>query len=489
MTAGGRRERPLDEHATGPLVARRGRRGAQTAVRKVRAFDVGRRDFARVGAGQQVDARDARLHRNTHAVLRRRHALLNRQRLAHAISGDRREHLPVRLVAGLARHAPARAADLPFHGGTKLAEVGAVGLQRRAVLAPLVEQVAAKARGKRRARLDSRCRPAPRRIRRRPGCRRRRGRPRQPGCSRRSSRASPAADAVHPPRLPPPNSDSRPESRVAAEPSARSAGEVGRRVTTCSDADQRVGAVEIACAASHDLHAIDRSGRHTVPVHPAAKRVVEHLAVGQHQRTAGARGRQAAQARALCRRVRAPRRRAAEQAEPRHDLEHVVERGGRRQREIAGGENGHWRRRAGGSTIAASGRDDDGLGKRRGVEGHPGGSLGRDDEGGAQPGGLDGQPVARLGAVERERAVDAGFGAAIRACGPARSRRATGAPEASRTTPVTDEVGSVGRTARSAAAAQAQKARSAERPIRQAARTASADRNSVSSRGGPAERH
>ena len=167
---GGRRERPLHEDAAGALVARRGRRrradGRQESTRRSMLVA----ETSRVSAPASRSMPETRdCDRNAHAVLRRRHALLNRQRLAHAIAGDRREHLPVRLVAGLTRHAPARAADLPFDGGTKLTEVGAVGLQRRAVLAPLVEQVAAEARGKRRARLDSRRRPAPRRIRRRPG--------------------------------------------------------------------------------------------------------------------------------------------------------------------------------------------------------------------------------------------------------------------------------------------------------------------------------
>ena len=284
----GGRGSALDVDAAGSLIARRGRRRAQTAVGKVRLFDVGGRDVACVGAGQQVDARETRLDGHAHAALRRRHALLDRQRLAHAIAGDRREHLAVCLVADLAGHAPVRAARLPFHGGPQLAEVGVVGLQRRAVLAVLVEEIAAKACGKRRGRPDSRRRPAPRRSRRRPVCPRRRGRPRRPGCSRRSWRPRRPPMPSSRREVPPPNSDNRPESCVAAAPSARSVGAVGRRVTTCTTPTSASAPYRsLAPPRTTSTRSIGR-GRHTVPVHPATERVVEHLAVGQHQRTAGA---------------------------------------------------------------------------------------------------------------------------------------------------------------------------------------------------------
>ena len=361
----------LDVDAAGPLIARRGRRRRADGRREstpVRCWWRRRRACRRPPAGRCPPGATATV--TPTPLLRRRHALLDGQRLAHAIAGDRREHLTVRLVADLAVHAPVRATRLPFNRGSQLAEVGVVGLQRRAVLAVLVEEVAAKACGKRRGRPDSRRRPAPRRTRRRPACRRRRGRRRRPGCSRRSSR----------PRQPPMPSSRRGRRRQTAtagpsrasprRPPPAASATVGRRVTTCTHADQRVGAIQIAGAASHDLHAVDRRGRHTVPVHPAAKRIVEHLAVGQHQRTAGARGRQSPQTGALCRRVRAARRRPAEEAESRHDLEHVVERHRWRQREVARGEDGHGRGGAGGAPIAARRRHDHRVGKRRRVEGH-----------------------------------------------------------------------------------------------------------------------
>ena len=54
------------------------------------------------------------------------------------------------------------------------------------------------------------------------------------------------------------------------------------------DPAEGVSAIEVAGRTAHHLHAVHRSLRHPVPVHPAAEWVIERYAVGQHEGTARA---------------------------------------------------------------------------------------------------------------------------------------------------------------------------------------------------------
>ena len=170
----------------------------------------------------------------------------------------------------------------------------------------------------------------------------------------------------------------RPASRPAAAEQRHSIGAetprfgdrtAGQSVRTpgedLDDAADRVGAVEVAAAAAQHLDAVDRRLRQLVPVDPAAERVVERHAVGEHQRPARTGAAQAAQRDALRRGIRHARRGAAEQREPRHQLERIVERHGRLRREIGCRDDRHGDRRIDARHVGPRRGDVDRFEKRR----------------------------------------------------------------------------------------------------------------------------
>ncbi len=137
------------------------------------------------------------------------------------------------------------------------------------------------------------------------------------------------------------------------------------------DPGHRVGAIQIAAAAALDFDAIDRRLRDLVPIDPAAERVVERDAIGQHQRSAGSRAAQAAKRDALSGRVRHARGRAAEEREPRHHLQGVVDRQGSRRQQFGCGDHGDRDRGIGPGDVGTRGGDVHGLEERRRFERDP----------------------------------------------------------------------------------------------------------------------
>ena len=128
-----------------------------------------------------------------------------------------------------------------------------------------------------------------------------------------------------------------------------------------NNAADRVGTIEIAAPAADHVHLLDRRARHTVPIHPATKRIVQRDPVRQHDRTRRTGRRQPAQRGALCRRIGGLRRGTAKQAESRCRPQGIVERGRCRQRQIRRRQNAGRRRRIGDADVSARGRDDDPL--------------------------------------------------------------------------------------------------------------------------------
>ncbi len=156
----------------------------------------------------------------------------------------------------------------------------------------------------------------------------------------------------------------RPEVRARAERRP-----LRRERQHLDDAAERVGAVQIAARPADDLHPLDGSLRHLVPVNPAAEGVVQREAVGEHQRATGAGAREAAQGDALGRRIRNAGRRPSEEAEPGRAPQGIVHRAGAGREQLGGGNHRDAGRR-GESVRAARRRDRHGLDERR-MQGDP----------------------------------------------------------------------------------------------------------------------
>ena len=151
---------------------------------------------------------------------------------------------------------------------------------------------------------------------------------------------------------------------VKGRPRARASGRHGQDLNHTA---KGASAVQIASRAAHHFHAIHRGGRHAVPIHPAAERVVQCHAVGQHQRAAGTRPGDTAQRDALRRGVGHARRTAPEQGEPWRRPQGIVQRAGGHVVQLGSGDH----RSAGRTRQAfspASGSDHDRVGKVQGSQ-------------------------------------------------------------------------------------------------------------------------
>ena len=346
-------------------------------------------------------------------MLRGRHVLPCGERLAAAAGRNGRERLVVALVANLQMRAPGAAGSGAAGGGRELADVGAVGLKRRAVAAMLAVHVTGDAREERRRVLVPRRHPGGRvaqggrrihgaaLLRRHEdvavGRERLGGRPPLPGPSRTAGFQRGAARAV----------------RRGAEVQAG----VRLRRRTREDLDhaaQRVGPVEIARAAPHRLHPIHQDLGNTAPVHPAAERIVQRHTVGQDEHAAGAGRGEPAHPGALRGRVGGTRRGAPEEAEARHDAQGIVQGHRRGKRQVRGGQDRDGRGRARGHALGARGGHHHGFRVGGQNEGDRQRAAGGHHLERGKPGRLDRQPIARRGAVQRERARVGRRGLAIR---------------------------------------------------------------------------
>ena len=145
-------------------------------------------------------------------------------------------------------------------------------------------------------------------------------------CSRRSKTTHRRRCNYQPRARPPPNSDTRPVPRLPPSTSARPDGCSGRERQDLNDAADGIRAVQVAAAAAQHLDAIDRDLRQFVPVDPAAERVVQRHAVGEHERPARTGSAEPSKRDALRGRIRHARRRAAKQRESGHQLQRIIER-------------------------------------------------------------------------------------------------------------------------------------------------------------------
>ena len=101
-------------------------------------------------------------------------------------------------------------------------------------------------------------------------------------------------------------------------------------------AAERVRAIEIAGGAANDLDAVNGRERNTIPVDPAAERIVEGPAVGDDEGAAGPGAGDSTQRHALGRRIRDARRRASKQAEAGRVTQRVVDGTGGRCEKFCG---------------------------------------------------------------------------------------------------------------------------------------------------------
>ena len=189
-----------------------------------------------------------------------------------------------------------------------------------------------------------------------------------PGWHPRWGSTHPRCTPLHGPRRVPARADRRARLLCAAFDEGPDDGRRGVDRQHLDHAADGVGAVQVAGAAAHDFDAVDRHLRHAIPVDPAAEGVVERHAVGEHQRPAGARGRQPAQRDALRGRVGGARRRTAEQREAGREAQHVVDRAGGRHLEVAREITVASAGRSAPRTGPATGGHGDLLGARGGIE-------------------------------------------------------------------------------------------------------------------------
>ena len=194
----------------------------------------------------------------------------------------------------------------------------------------------------------------------------------------------------------------------AVEPGLRALGRARRQT---NDPAERVVAVEIAGRAAHHVDLLEGRRRHAVPRNPAAERIVQRHVVGNDERPARSRRRQAAQRDALGGGIGDRRRRSTEETEAGHQPQLIVEPQRRRLRERRSIDRRHAavEGKAGGGRVGRHGHafgyglrlQDDRDGRRRSrkaahVRGesrrlHPQ----RDDAGRARPGYAPGAVVGR----------------------------------------------------------------------------------------------
>ena len=127
------------------------------------------------------------------------------------------------------------------------------------------------------------------------------------------------------------------------------------------DATDGGGAIEVGCATAKQVDAVDGKSGDLVPVDPAAEGIVERQLIRHDERAAGSRGPKATQRDTFSRRVGRPGTRTAEQREPGHGVQPVVESKTWSLLELKRGERGN----AGGRIVdvgqAAVGADGDAL--------------------------------------------------------------------------------------------------------------------------------